>query len=86
MSITQNKKRIPLLNLLISYIFAKSACQILSIKGECTFLFPNFLIFGLCNFSANSFFGIFSFLTADLFGSVGELPEKVFFFQKIINH
>ena len=39
----------------------------LSIKGECTFLFSNFLIIGLCNSSANSLFDIFSFLTADLF-------------------
>ena len=27
----------PLLNLLVNYISAKSASQILSIKGECTF-------------------------------------------------
>ena len=37
MSITHNKKQIPLLNLLINCILAKSAPQILSIKGDCTF-------------------------------------------------
>ena len=63
----------PLLNLLISCISAKSAPQILSIKGECTFLLLNFRIIGLCNSSANSLLGIFSFLIL--------LPEV--FYQKI---
>ena len=63
-SITHNKKRIPLLNLLINYISARSAVQILFIKDECTFLLSNFLIIGLCNSSANSLFDIFSFLIA----------------------
>ena len=67
MSITHNKKRIPLLNLLINYISARSAPQILSIKDECTFIFVIFLIIGLCNSSANSsansLLEIFSFLT-----------------------
>ena len=73
MSITQNKKRIPLLNLLINCISARSVPQILSIKIECTFLSLNFLIIGLCNSSANSWFDIFSFLIS--------LPEV--FYQNI---
>ena len=62
MSITHTKKQIPLLNLLIDCISAKSAPQILSIKGDCIFLFLNFLVIGLCNSSANSLFEIFLFL------------------------
>ena len=38
MSITRNKNKNPSLNLLINCISARSALQILSIKGECTFL------------------------------------------------
>ena len=64
---TLNKKRNPLLNLLINCISARSAPQILSIKDECNFLFLNFLIIGLCSSSANSLFDIFSCLTAKLF-------------------
>ena len=67
---TNNKKQIPLLNLLINYILARSAPKILSIKGDFTFLFSNLLIIDLCKSSANSFFDIFSFLIA---------PEKVFY-------
>ena len=67
MSISHNKNLNPLLSLLINCISARSATQILSIKVECTFLFLNFLIIGLCNSSANSLFEIFSFLIADLF-------------------
>ena len=37
--------------------------QILSKKGDCAFLFLDFLRTGLCNFSANSLLEIFSFLT-----------------------
>ena len=44
MSIIHNKKRIALLNLLINCTSARSAPQILSIKGERTFLFLRFLI------------------------------------------
>ena len=40
-----------------------SAPQILSMKNECTFLFLNILIIGLCNTSANSFSKICSSLT-----------------------
>ena len=62
MSITPNKNLNPLPNLLINCISARSAYQILSIKVECTFLFMNFLITGLCNFSANSLLEIISCL------------------------
>ena len=59
MSITHNKKRIPLLQLLVNSISARSAPQILPIKGDCTFPFLNFRIIGLCNSSANSFWEYF---------------------------
>ena len=61
-STTRNKKRIPLISLLINWISARSAPQILSIRGECTFLLLNFLIIGFYNSSADSLFEIFSFL------------------------
>ena len=70
MSITHNKNLNPILNLLINCISARTAPQILSIKVECTFLFFNFLIIGLCNSSANSLLEIFSYLTV--------LPEVFF--------
>ena len=76
MSITHNNNLNPLLNLLINCISARSAPQILCIKGECTFLFLNFLIIGLCNSSANTLFEIFSFLIplpANLFARVAEV-------------
>ena len=63
MSITHNKNLNPLLSLLINCISAKSAPQILSIKGECTFHFLNSRIIRLFNSSANCWFDIFSFLT-----------------------
>ena len=62
MSITHNKHLNPLSNLLMNCISAKSALQILLIKGECTFLLLNILIIGFCNSSANSLLEIFSFL------------------------
>ena len=37
--------------------------HLLSIKDECTFIFLNFLMIGLCNSSANSLLEIISFLT-----------------------
>ena len=61
MSITHNKHLNTLLNLLIKYIPARSALQILSIQGEPTFFFLKFLIIGLCNSSANSLLEIISF-------------------------
>ena len=67
MSITYYKTLNPLLNLLINSNSARSATQILSIKGEHTFLLLNFLINGLRNSLANSLFKIFPFLVADLF-------------------
>ena len=53
----------PLLDLVINYICARSAPQILSIKSECIYLFLNFLIIGLCNSSANSSIDLVSFFT-----------------------
>ena len=61
-SITQNKNLNPSLNLLNNCISAKSALQILSRKSECTFLFSNVLIIGLCNSSAKTLLAIISFL------------------------
>ena len=60
----------PLLHLFINCISARSAPQILPIKGEYTFLFLNCLIIGLCNSSANSLLNIISFLT---------VPPEVFY-------
>ena len=62
MSVAHNKKRIALLNLLFNYISARSAPQTLSIKGEFTFRFLNFLMIGLCNSFVNCWSDIFSFL------------------------
>ena len=56
-----NKNLNCLLDLLINCISARSAPQILSIKGDRTLLFSNFLKTALCNSSANCFFEIFSF-------------------------
>ena len=61
MSITHNKNLNPLLNLLINSISARSAPQVLSIKGECALLFSDFLIIGLCISSANSFLETIAF-------------------------
>ena len=58
MSITHNKKRIPLLSLINTCIMARSALQILSLKEEYTFCFLNFLIIALCKSSANYWFKI----------------------------
>ena len=72
------------MNSVVKYsIAARSAPQVLSIKGECTFLFLNSLIIGLCNSSANSLLEIFLFLVADSFASVAAPPEV--FYQKFIN-
>ena len=73
MSITHNKNLNTLSNLLINCISARSAPQILSIKGKCTFLLLNFPIIGLCNSSANSLLEIFSF----------SIPLPELFYQKI---
>ena len=62
-SITHNNKRIPSLNLFYNWVSARLAPQILSVKVECTFRFSSFLIIGLCNSSANSWFEIISLLT-----------------------
>ena len=58
-SITHNKNRNPLLNLPINFISAKSEPQILSIKGECTFLLLSFRGVGFCNSSPNSLLQIY---------------------------
>ena len=50
------------INLLINCILTRSAPQVSSIKCDCTFLFSNFLITGLCNFSTNCSCDILSFL------------------------
>ena len=62
-SITHNNKRIPSLNLFYNWISARLAPQILSVKVESTFRFSSFLIIGLCNSSANSWFEIISLLS-----------------------
>ena len=62
-SIAHNKSLNPLLNILIHCISARSAHQILAIKGECTFLSLNFIIIGSCSSSTNSLLDIISFLT-----------------------
>ena len=66
MPITHNKKRVPLLNLLINCISTRSAPQILSLKDECAFHFSNFLIIGLCNSSVNFSFCSILFVTEPL--------------------
>ena len=48
--------------LLMNCISARSAPQILSLKDEYAFLFSNFLIIGLCNFSTNCWFYLISSL------------------------
>ena len=83
----KKKKRIPLYNLLINCISARSAPQVLSIKVEFTFLFLNFLITGLCISSVNSLFDIFLLFIADLFriarvAKISDCASK-FFHQKM---
>ena len=63
MSITHNKKQVPLLNLLINCMLGRSEPQMLPIKGECTIRFLNFLIIRLCSSLDNSLFFMISFLT-----------------------
>ena len=63
MSTTHNKNLYSSLNLLTNCMSARSVLQILPIKCECTFLFSNLIIIGLCNYSANSLLEIISFLT-----------------------
>ena len=76
MSITRNRNLNLLLSLLINCISARSEPQILSIKGECTFLFSNVLIIWLCTCSANSLLCRVSFLIEDLF-RVAKVPDRV---------
>ena len=60
-SVIHTKKRIILLNLLINCISARLAGQILSIEVEYTFCVSNFLIIGVCNSSASSWFELLLF-------------------------
>ena len=63
MSIT-NKNRMSLLYLLINYISAKSTPHMFSLKDEYTLCLLNFVIIGLCNYSAHCWFNIISLSTA----------------------
>ena len=63
-SMIYNIKQILVLSLLIIFIPETSVPQVLSIKGGYTSCFSNFLLIGLYNSSTNSWFDIFSFLTA----------------------
>ena len=80
MSRRHDKNLNPWLNLLISCISAKSALQVLSIIGECTFLFSSFLIIGWCNSSANYLLELISVFTvwleADIFTSEVVFNQK----------
>ena len=60
------EKGIPLLNVLINCISARSAPQIMSTKDKYTFRFLNLLITDLCNSSADSSLDLISFLIAPL--------------------
>ena len=62
MSIANDKKQIPLLNLLVNCVSARSAPQTLSMIGDCAFLLLNFQIISLCNLSASCWSDILSFL------------------------
>ena len=75
-SIAHSKIRIPLLNLFINCISARSAPQILSVKDERTFLLLSFLIIGLCNSSANSLLEIFSMSLLKVFFQKIHKPLK----------
>ena len=68
------------MKLLINCISTISAAQILSITDEYTFHISNFLIIGLCNYSANCWPDIFSLLIpppkADLSPSKADFLSK----------
>ena len=70
---TQNKNKSSLLHLLINYIFARSAPQILSLWDECTFRFRNFIGPNFCYSSANTWSVIISLLTAPAKDSLSKL-------------
>ena len=57
-------------NSFISCISARSAPQTLSLKDGCTVPFSKFLIIGLCNSSANCWFGIISLLIAPFYQKI----------------
>ena len=60
--ITNYKITNSFINFLISWISARTAPELLSIKVECIFVFLILLIIALRNSSANFWFEIFSFL------------------------
>ena len=66
------------LSLLITYELVRSASKIFSIKGECSFLFLNFLIIGLS--SANSRVGKSKRRWFEVFSFLIPLPEA--FYEK----
>ena len=57
-------------------MFSRSVAQILSLKDEGSF-FPNFLIIGLCNSSANCWLHIISLLTLKRLRRGSILPPPV---------
>ena len=63
---THHKNQNSSLHLLIHCISSKSAPQILSLKGDHTSRFSNFLIISLWNSSANFWFDIISILVSDI--------------------
>ena len=76
---THSKNQIPLIYLLVNCVSAESACEMLTLRNVYTFHFLDFLIIGLCNFSANCWFDIITVLigppevlTADLSAHVAE--------------
>ena len=69
----KKKNRNPLLYLLINCISSTSATQIIFLRVGYTLHFSNFLIIGLCNYCANCWFKIISFLIAP--PKVLELPD-----------
>ena len=80
--IKHKKNLIPLLNLHINCILAKSAPQILSLNPEQTILFLIFLIIGLCKSSVDCKFCLISLLAipipdTDLSGSEPTFYQKI---------
>ena len=51
----------------VIFLSFKGITQILSIKGECTFLLLKFLMIGLCIYSANLLLGIFLISPTEVF-------------------
>ena len=51
----------------VIFLSFKGITQILSIKGECTFVLLKFLMIGLCIYSANLLLGIFLISPTEVF-------------------